>query len=265
MAQMDYSPVVLRFIRSESALNTSGKEDHLLRIKRNAGDYFWAYSEANRKDVQYMEFQDGAAILGALERMFHILSWDEDPYESIQVTAPGYPMVLLKAKDIGRSWATLRPFLEGVFENWPLNTSWNIVKREDDDLANPEIDARDSGSEDSESEAEEGEVCDKSNCGCIDVLEDDEDEDDNKTDPDMPPLESQTETPLQELLRLMRQLDQNVTNAREGRWLNANTPENFPHNTNWLEAAEERQQREPITVRRIVNTPNGPRTHIRFI
>lgn len=260
MAQhKDYSPVLIRFICPDCGEIEKKDTDHLLYIKRNQDNFTWSYSDTDRTKAQYMEFADGTAVLNALERTFHLLSWDTDPYEGIQIDAPGYPMVFLKMSDMKDWWPTVRPFLEGVFDNWPLNTTRANVLSSDDDLANPAIDARDEEGcacgcledEDDESENEEGQVTES-------------DSDTDRTDPDMPAL--------MRLEEILRQASHRDTNTRAPyptedllyakRRINAETNTN---STNWIEEGEERQRKEPIEIRRTVNTPNGPRTHIRFV
>lgn len=264
MANMDYSSIVLRFIRSDEEKASTAADDHLLKIKRNYDNFIWSYCETDRTKAQYMELEDGAAVLGSLERMFHLLSWDKDPYENIQVVAPGFPMVMLEVADMSEWWPTLRPFLAGIFENWPLNTTQEKVRLADDDLANPAIDEREESVSDSESEAEEGE-CDNYNCGCIEDDDDTEDadyeDDDDKTDPDMPGLISQEDARIADLLlRILREPAPSSTKRRV-------TPEPVDANTilNTTQWYTDAENREPIEIRRVVNTPEGPRTHVRYV
>ena len=165
--------------------------------------------------------------------MFHLLSWDEDPYENVQVIAPAYPMVMLKMETIKDSWTTLREFLEGVFDNWPT------VPELPEALPSIQEDAEEEDIEETEAE-EEAEY----------------ESEDDKTDPNMPALISSEEDDVRvdhEILRLLRRLEPRPT-------LNA-----VANSTNWVEEGELRQSREPIEIRRVVNTPNGPRTYIRFV
>lgn len=272
MASMDYSFIQFRFINDDAP----EKEDDVLEIKRNKDEFIWVYREHKQKTVQYIEYADGAATLRALERMLHLLSWDTDPYEAIQVIAPGFPMVLLAVKDIAQSWSTLRPFLEDIFENWPLNVTNVDLEDLDDDQANPALDAG---------------CCDEEGCGCEEEDEESEDEDededdeeyeaeegeivedDDKTDPDMPPLVAPDDELSDEaLLRLKRRLwVERIKREWGGEgslWSNPlpRSPEGEDvRQPSWLEAAEERQRTDPITVRRVTMTPNGPRTHLRFV
>lgn len=186
-----------------------------------------------------MEFECGSEVLRALQRMFHLLSWDEDPYENVQVIAPGYPMVMLKMETIKDSWATLYEFLEGVFDNWPTVP----------EIPSPiEEDAEEAEAEETETDEEANEVDEETD------EEAEYESEDDKTDPDMPALiSSEDERVNNEILRLLRRLDpQPASNAA-------------PSNANWIEEGELRQNREPIEIRRVVNTPTGPRTYIRFV
>ncbi len=238
---MDYSDVVIRFIREGV---TCPAKDHLLRIKRNKECFMWWWSEENRQKTQFIEFKNGAAVLKALERMFHLLSWDVDPYENIQVVVPAYPMILLKVAELKETWPTLQPFLEDIFENWPVNTTSKLVRENDDDMANPAFDLEDA--DEDEEDAEEDEDAEE------------EDADDDRTDPDMPALVSSEDETAQIVGKILRLVQGRLEPQRVSNATTTNA-------TNWIEEGEVRQKREPIEIRRVVNTPNGPRTHIRFV
>lgn len=268
MTTMDYSYIQFRFIKSEGS---SKRDDDTLDIKRNKNMFLWVYQEHKHTTTQWIHYEDGAATMRALERMFHLLSWDEDPYENIQVIAPGFPMVMLSAKHIGQSWQVLKPFLEGIFENWPLNMLVEDVEAADDDQANPALDALgcEEGcecEEDSESEDDEGEETEDEEEEEGEIAEDDDASE--KTDPDMPPLVApEDELSSDDILRLMRH---RWTSQRSRYWggeddLWANPLRQDVRQSPWLQAAEERQRTEPIEVRRVTMTPTGPRTHLRFV
>jgi hypothetical protein len=281
MAIMDYSFIQFRFINEDAP----EKEDDVLEIKRNSEEFIWVYREHKQKTAQYTEYKDGAATLQALEGFLHLLSWDTDPYEAIQVIAPGFPMVMLGLKDIAQSWAVLRPFLERIFENWPLNILPEDLEDLDDDQANPALEAdccdvkprdvlstNDEDEEDEEDD-ENDDYGDEDGEGYAKVEEGEIVEDDDKTDPDMPPLVAPDDDLSDEaLLRLKRRLwVERVKREWGGEgspWTNPlpRSPEGEDmRQPSWLEAAEERQRTEPITVRRVTMTPNGPRTHLRFV
>jgi hypothetical protein len=287
MTTMDYSYIQFRFIKSDAS---SKKDDDTLDIKRNKNMFLWVYREHKHKTAQWIHYEDSAATMRALERMFHLLSWDEDPYENIQVIAPGFPMVMLSAKHIGQSWEVLKPFLEGIFENWPLNMLLEDVPSADDDKANPVLDESDedcecddceceeeSEEDEEESENEEEESKDEEEEEEGEIAEDDASE---KTDPDMPPLVApEDELSAEDILRLMRRRWAESDRTRywggegdsDSTWANplrqdVRQATSHPlRESPWLQAAEERQRTEPIEVRRVTMTPNGPRTHLRFV
>jgi hypothetical protein len=270
MASMDYSFIQFRFINEDS----TDRDDDVLEIKRNSEEFIWIYREHKQKTAQYTEYKDGAATLQALEGFLHLLSWDTDPYEAIQVIAPGFPMVMLGVKEIAQSWAVLRPFLERIFENWPLNILPEDLEDLDDDQANPALDAgccdeEGCGCEEEEDEDEgEDDYGDEDGEGYAKVEEGEIVEDDDKTDPDMPPLVAPDDDLSDEaLLRLKRRLwVERVKREWGGEGsLWTNPLPRSPDESSWLDAAEERQRTEPITVRRVTMTPNGPRTHLRFV
>jgi hypothetical protein len=246
---MDYSPIEIRF------LNVAGVEgaekDDVIRIKRNKEEYLWNYKQNGNKSKRESVFlADGAAVLKNLKTTLNLLAWDDDPFQSMQIAAPGYPSTLIKMKNVLNAWSDIAEFLTMVFENWPLNTNPDHIRQFDDDLANPALDEEDEEDEE------------------------DEDEEDDRTDPDMPALAAEgydiraTPDPHHRSTSWNDSLTNNPL-------YNANTTQNNIEcecdgpcggwGGCWVEAGEERQRREPITIRRIVNTPNGPRTHIRFV
>jgi hypothetical protein len=243
---MEYSNILFRFIHHDSA---DAKEDHLLSIKQEDDGYLWSYREVNRSRRQEMSLRDAGVVLGNLQRMFHMMSWDEDPYDLIQVIIPGYPMVMLKAADMKESWPTLREFLEGVFENWPVNRFEEQEEVWDIQNARPS--------------------CGFDGCPC-ECDEDDADnevegvESDDKTDPDMPALVSQEDDHIADiLLRMLREPAPTTPPVVRKRLEPHFTSEaEVDREEGWVEEAE---RREPIEIRRVVNTPNGPRTYIRFV
>ncbi len=251
---MEYSSIVFRFIQPD---NTNPKKDHLLSIKREGDGYLWSYCEKNRKKRQEMSLRSASSVLGNLQRMFHLLSWDEDPYDLVQVIAPGYPMVMLKADTMRDSWPTLREFLEGIFENWPVN------RFEDADT--------DTESESDAQGAPARAACGYDGCPCECLEDESEDEsdgcditDDDKTDPEMPNLISEEDAHIADiLLRMLREPAPTTPPAVRKRLEPQFTSEaEVDREEGWVEEAE---RREPIEIRRVVNTPNGPRTYIRFV
>lgn len=247
---MEYSNILFRFIQPNSE---NPKKDHILSIKREEDGYLWSYCEEKRKRRQQMSLRDANAVLGNLQRMFHLLSWDTDPYDLIQVIAPGYPMVMLALADLKDSWPSLREFLEGVFENWPVNNfeeEEEAEEAEDSEVAQPfcgygcECDCA----------AEDADNADDAD------LETDEDD---RTDPDMPALVSQEDAHIADiLLQILREPAPTTPPVVRKRLEPEFVSQDESPGQGWVEEAE---RREPIEIRRVVNTPNGPRTYIRFV
>ena len=66
--------------------------------------------------------------------LFHVMSYDTDPFESVQVNCPAFPCVLLSVKDLGDE--SLRMRLQSMIQ---LTLKTSFVKMDDDDEALPPL------------------------------------------------------------------------------------------------------------------------------
>jgi hypothetical protein len=162
-SKMNFSFLQLRFI---SASNNQAA-DSLVHIKKNGDDrYVWIFrapegSGGNRiTDVMVIS---RAEVLANLKTFVILHEFDSDPFESMQILAPGFPSVLIRMNKVALAFTAITNFMNIVFENWPQTTSYaDAVKYVDNDNAGDLLCSRPLAVEDEddedEDEDEEGET-----------------------------------------------------------------------------------------------------------
>jgi hypothetical protein len=96
------------------------------------------------EDVVYLRYQDSAIeskhemrltnddLCHYFVSLFHVMSYDTDPFEFVQINCPAFPCILLSVKDLG--YESLRLRLQSMIQ-FTLRTSF--VKMDDDDEMPP--------------------------------------------------------------------------------------------------------------------------------
>lgn len=95
------------------------------------------------EDVVYLRYQDSAIeskhelrltnddLCHYFVSLFHVMSYDTDPFEFVQINCPAFPCILLSVKDLG--YESLRLRLQSMVQ-FTLRTSFVKMDDEYDDM-----------------------------------------------------------------------------------------------------------------------------------
>ena len=96
-------PITLRLLRKNS---TSKSEDDVITIFRETNDYKDDYQSFKLRyvdglaDVKHEMYLSGDELDVYFDSLFSLMSADTEPFESLQVLAPGFPSVLFNASRV---------------------------------------------------------------------------------------------------------------------------------------------------------------------
>jgi hypothetical protein len=96
-------PITLRLLRKNS---TSKSEDDVITIFRETNDYKDDYQSFKLRyvdglaDVKHEMYLSGDELDVYFDSLFSLVSADTEPFESLQVLAPGFPSVLFNASRV---------------------------------------------------------------------------------------------------------------------------------------------------------------------
>ena len=154
-------------------------------VKPVNGSYFWDYHDPTVPSHHVMHLQSVADVIDTFNHLVHALSWDIDPYRSIQVNVPAFPPIMVEMKDLPRALDDIRQLLLSALFNTPQTMTAeaaeeymeNDVEMDTCDCEDEDED-EDDEDEDEDDEDEEAETNDEAN---------DADDEENIY-ADMPPL-----------------------------------------------------------------------------
>jgi hypothetical protein len=121
----NHSSITIQLIRNSN----NKKNDDTITIR-----------PTSTEDVVYLRYQDSAIeskhemrltnddLCHYFVSLFHVMSYDTDPFEFVQINCPAFPCILLSVKDLG--YESLRLRLQSMIQ-FTLRTSF--VKMDDDD------------------------------------------------------------------------------------------------------------------------------------
>jgi hypothetical protein len=125
----NHSSITIQLIRNSN----NKKNDDTITIR-----------PTSTEDVVYLRYQDSAIeskhemrltnddLCHYFVSLFHVMSYDTDPFEFVQINCPAFPCILLSVKDLG--YESLRLRLQSMIQ-FTLRTSF--VKMDDDDEMPP--------------------------------------------------------------------------------------------------------------------------------
>ena len=128
---MNYPFLQLRFITESD----NAGDDHLIDIRKVMSDngsngFSWTYRDKNRNQYHMMVFRTKEEVLEALRQNMMLLSWDTEPFHSLQILAPGYPTAMIALEDVPDCFTTISDFLSMMMDNWPVQIPaqpWNQI------------------------------------------------------------------------------------------------------------------------------------------
>ena len=115
------SVVELRFIHQAP---TTAKDDELVRISPFESEdgsmkYAWRY-QFNSCTTNVSILESRSQVRDQLRSLTSLLSWDSDPYATVQLLLPTMPSVLFAAEDFPEAIETVIDSIMGAFRAWPV-------------------------------------------------------------------------------------------------------------------------------------------------
>lgn len=115
-----YHPISLRFIRK--ARPESPRMDDELQIKKLGENnlrvlYVDSSEEGQLKDVTHMSYHK---LFHYVTRIMWLLTVDNDPFISVQVNVPGFPVTLIPVAELQKSMMPLMDILINTCWQWPV-------------------------------------------------------------------------------------------------------------------------------------------------
>jgi len=157
--------------------------DHVIVVKGSNGRYFWDYHDPALQNHHVMDLGSVADVMDTFNNLVHALSWDIDPYRSIQVTVPAFPPVMVEMHDLPRALPDIRQLLQSALFNMPQTMT---AEQADVYMRDSADEGEDDDDEDDDDEDDDDEDDDDDDDDEDDEDDDDDDEDDEYAD--MPPL-----------------------------------------------------------------------------
>lgn len=146
---MKYSFIQLRFLKPEQPK----EEDYVINIKRNGDEFLWFTQDELKSRVQVMWLEEDE-LWKQLELMIQLLTWDADPYCSVQVILPALPSVLIRMQDIDKAFGDIKRLMQLVIDNWPENMPLQEARQLDSDDVYEDEDYEDEEESDDESDSD---------------------------------------------------------------------------------------------------------------
>lgn len=109
-------PFVLRFIKDSS--NTS-KDDVLKITPIDRNVFEWSFKDSNENGSHNLTLQPAYNVSERLDVLLKMVSADAQPPKEIQLDAPGFPSILIKAADLQNNASLIHEALEHVMYMWP--------------------------------------------------------------------------------------------------------------------------------------------------
>jgi hypothetical protein len=106
----------LRFVKNLE----NSEEDATLRIATGSyGEFSWTFTTPDSSKKEVATFGIKEAVEARLDTLLELVFLDSDPFEAVQLDAPGFPSVLFRTRKLDRvRGAILRAFRQ-VAANWP--------------------------------------------------------------------------------------------------------------------------------------------------
>ena len=109
-------PFVIRFIKNTKDKST----DDILKItKLDRNAFQWSFKDSNETGSHNLTLQPAYSVNERLEVLLKMVMADAQPPTEIQVDAPGFPSILIKAANLQNNISLIHETLEHVMYLWP--------------------------------------------------------------------------------------------------------------------------------------------------
>jgi hypothetical protein len=122
-----HASVNIYFIRK---IGSKAKDDSVLIRATDTPDLVYLRYIDTENNSRHELFLTGDQLRAYFVSLFHVLSYDKEPFESVQVNFPAFPCVLLDVNDLG--YESLRLRLQAMID-FTLKTSFAPDENEDED------------------------------------------------------------------------------------------------------------------------------------
>jgi len=116
--------IEMRFLRSGNRETFTERDDILKITKLGENNVRVCYTERSLggavMDLQNMTYQ---ACLTYVIRVFHLLTIDEDPFQSVQISFPNYPTILLSVGALKTNMGSILELFATLCMAWPRASS----------------------------------------------------------------------------------------------------------------------------------------------
>jgi len=113
------SRIQINFIRDSNDSNT----DDVMRIRASevSQNLYRVEYEDRTVTARNRLLATEGEVLDYVYSVFTLLPIDDDPFESVQITCPTFPSVLLRVKDLGRAQVqgAVTTIIKTTMRNWP--------------------------------------------------------------------------------------------------------------------------------------------------
>ena len=121
-----YTSVTFRFLNA--ADSTNPEKDEVFTLWYNGKNHLWVYKYNSNRTRHVMEFTSKQELYASLKSYFTLLSYDSDPYHSMQILLPAMPSVMLAMNDILPAFNTIETLLDLTFDQAPKVMSLDLAK-----------------------------------------------------------------------------------------------------------------------------------------
>ena len=116
--------IEMRFLRSANRETFTERDDILKITKLGENNVRVCYTERSLggavMDLQNMTYQ---TCLAYLIRVFHLLTIDEDPFQSVQISFPNHPTILLSVSSLKTNMGSILELFTSLCVAWPRAAS----------------------------------------------------------------------------------------------------------------------------------------------
>jgi len=113
---MKYPPVEIRIILSSSS---SRQSDHVVTVKVMPNGYIWGYNDPTVSAYHLLELKSVDEVLRQFDIMVSGLTFDIDPFRSLQFNVPALPPVMVFVRDLHLHVASIKKMLQNALVRVP--------------------------------------------------------------------------------------------------------------------------------------------------
>ncbi len=122
---MSYEPITIRLVRNSNASHLSDDVVHLIPCDTSRRTYYLRFIDhlnQTRSETEVVESE----YLDYVRNLITLAKVDADPYESIQISTPSFPVILLDIDDIDFNvQSALIDVLTSAMRSYPVSLTYS--------------------------------------------------------------------------------------------------------------------------------------------